>query len=111
WPHRPRPWRAVHTAFGRHGQNLYLLVVTREKPDEPSGRGGVQVWSVREEGRRLTELGKFNSEVEAPFTSAAFSPDCKRVVAFRGEGDPGAAAGWEGGAKSKPTLLKREAPH
>jgi WD40 repeat protein/tetratricopeptide (TPR) repeat protein len=101
----PNPWRAIYTAFGHQRQKLYLLAVTREKQDDTSGRGSVLVWSVSAKGR-LRTAGKF--VWKGPLTAAAFSPDCKRVVAFTGRGPQGVAVVWEVGSKNPPASLRRK---
>jgi WD40 repeat protein/tetratricopeptide (TPR) repeat protein len=101
----PAPWAAVHSAFGQDGKNLYLLALTREKPSEASGHAGVRIWSVA--GGRLKEVTSLQYKKEAPFTTASFSPDCKRVVAATGEGVQGIAVVWELGRKGQPVELRQ----
>jgi WD40 repeat protein len=104
WTSPPGLWPAVSTAFGHDGQKLYLLAVTREKPNEPSGPSRVPAWSVSAEGR-LTEVGSFL--YEAPFTAAVFSPHCKRVVAYTGDGPQGVAVVWEVETKTHASLKRK----
>jgi WD40 repeat protein/tetratricopeptide (TPR) repeat protein len=99
----PKAWAAIYTAFAAYKEKMYLLAVAREKPNEPSGQGSVRVWTISAKGEP-TEIGRF--EYDAPFTAASFSPDCKRLVAFTGEGDRGVAVVWEVGSNNTPIVLK-----
>ena len=119
WVEKPKVGTAVYTAFGRAKGQDYLLALIHSDPLSLASASSLRIdpMSRTESGRplrlslasasslRIDPLdsrgertdGARTFSYQAPFTAAAFSPECKHVIAYTSGGvnSPGKAVVWD----------------
>ncbi len=92
---KPEEGMAVYTAFGRAEGQVYLLALIRGDPQSLFIGSYLRVYPLNSRGEPAE--GPRRTSYAALFTAAVFSPDCKYVVAYTGDGADGRgeAVVWE----------------
>jgi len=95
WSEKPKEGMAVYTAFGCAEGGVHLLALIRSNPRSLSSDSYLRIYPLNSKGEQTDGVQTF--KYAAPFTAAAFSPKCKHVIAYTGDGadNRGVAVVWE----------------
>ncbi|HKM55900.1 MAG TPA: tetratricopeptide repeat protein [Isosphaeraceae bacterium] len=95
WSEKPKEGMAVYTAFGCAEGGVHLLALFRSDPRSLSSDSYLRIYPLNSKGEQTDGVQTF--KYAAPFTAAAFSPKCKHVIAYTGDGadNRGEAVVWE----------------
>jgi WD40 repeat protein/tetratricopeptide (TPR) repeat protein len=95
WSGKPADGVVVSTALGCADGVGHVLALSRDNSWTYSGNSRLRVYSFDLGKKQVLGVRAFCHGV--PFAAAAFSPDCKRVVAYTGDvaGRPGEAVVWD----------------